>query len=73
MVARTAAAATGAEAGGAAAAGPGLELLAGGGEERRTLGLKVCPPLVFTMVGQEKERRWRTGLQTGKGDLKLKR
>ena len=65
-----------AEAGGAATAAeasPGLKLPAGGGEERQTLGLKVCPPRVFTMVGKEKERRWRGGLQTGKGDLKLKR
>ena len=63
----------GAKDGGAAvAAGPGLELPTGGGEERRTLGLKVCPPWVFTMVRQEKERRWRGGLQTGNGDLKLK-
>ena len=36
------------------AAGPGLELPTGGGEERVTTGLKVCPPRVFTMVGQEK-------------------
>ena len=56
----------------AAAIGLGLELPVGGGEERHTLGLKVCPPRVFTMVGQEKERRWRGGLQTGNGDLKLK-
>ena len=62
-----AAAAVGAEVGGAAAtAGPGLELSARGGEERRTLGLKVCLPWVFTMVGQEKERRWITELQSRK-------
>ena len=57
----------------AAMAGLGLELPAGGREKRRrTLGLKVCLPRVFTMVGQEKERRWRGGLQTGKADLKSK-
>ena len=43
----------------------GLELPAGGGEEWRTLGRRVCPPLVFTMVGLENERRWRGELQTG--------
>ena len=53
-------------------AGPGLELPVGGGEERRTLSLKVCPPRALTMAGQEKERRWKGGLQTGKVDLKLK-
>ena len=41
----------------AAAAGPGLDLPAGGGEELRTLGLKMCSPRVFTMVGLRKE--WR--------------
>ena len=47
-----AAAAVGAIVGGAAEpVGPGLELPVGGGEERHTLGLKVCPPWVFTMVG----------------------
>ena len=62
-----------AEAGGAATtAGPRLELPIGGGEERRTLGQIVCPLWVLTMVGLEKERRWRGGLQTGNGDLKLK-
>ena len=30
----------------------------GGGEERHTRGLKLCPPHVFTMAGLEKERRW---------------
>ena len=51
-MAGTAAEAVGVKARGAAtAAGPGLELPAGGGEERITLGLKVCPPRVFTMVG----------------------
>ena len=72
VAAGTAAAVEGAEARGAAAvAGPELELPTGRWEERRTLGLKVCPPRVFTMVGKEKERRWREGLQTGNGDLKL--
>ena len=62
-----------AEVGGATTVtGPGLELPAREGEERRTLGLKVCPPRVFTMFGQEKERRWRGGLQIGNGYLKLK-
>ena len=41
----------------AAAAGPGLDLPVGGGEERRTQGLKLCSPRVFPMVGLEKERR----------------
>ena len=43
----------------AAAAGPGLDLPVGGGEERCTRGLKLCPLRVFTMAGLEKERRWR--------------
>ena len=43
----------------AATAGPGLDPPAGGGEERHTRGLKLCPPRVFTMAGLEKERRWR--------------
>ena len=38
---------------------PGLELLAGGGEDCLTLGLKLCPPHVLTMAGLDKERRWR--------------
>ena len=29
----------------------------GGGEELSTLGRKACPSRVFTMVGQEEERR----------------
>ena len=40
-----------------AATESGLLLLAGGGEEWRTLGRKMCPPWVFSMVGLEKERR----------------
>ena len=69
----TTATTAGAEAGGVATtAGPRLELLTGGGEERRTLGQIVCPLWVLTMVGLEKERRWRGGLQTGNRDLKLK-
>ena len=43
---------------------------AGGGEELCTLGRKVCPPRVFTMVGPEEERRWRGEFQTGNEDLK---
>ena len=48
-------------AGGAAVnvAGLGLESPARGGEDCLTLGRKLCPPRVFTMVGLEKERRWR--------------
>ena len=38
---------------------PGLELPAGGGEDCRTLGRKLCPPRFFTMAGLEKEKRWR--------------
>ena len=73
VVVGTAAAAVGVVAGGAkvaaaegviaegaeVAAGPRLELLVGGGEEWCTLGLKVCPSQVFTMVGQENERKWK--------------
>ena len=44
---------------GAAATGPGLEMPARGGEDCLTLGLKLCPPSVFTMAGLEKEKRWR--------------
>ena len=36
-----------------------LELLAGGGEDFRTLGRKLCPLRVFTVAGLEKEKRWR--------------
>ena len=43
----------------AAAVGPGLELPTGGGENYLTLGQKLCPLRIFTMVGLEKERRWR--------------
>ena len=41
----------------AAAVGPGWDSPAGGGEERCTRGLKLCPPRVFTMAGLEKEMR----------------
>ena len=44
---------------GGVAAGPGLDSLEREGEERRALGLKLCPSRIFTMVGLEKERRWR--------------
>ena len=47
------------EAGTSAATEHGLELPAGGGEEWITLGQKLCPPQVFTMVGLDKERRRR--------------
>ena len=43
----------------ATVSGPGLGLLAGGGEEWRTRVLKLCPPRVLTMPGLEKGRRWR--------------
>ena len=43
----------------AAVSGPGLDPPAGGGEERRTRGLKLCPPRVLTMPGPDKGRRWR--------------
>ena len=36
---------------------PGLDLPAGGEEELRTRGLKLCPPRVFTMAGLRKEMR----------------
>ena len=42
-----------------AAGWPGLELLARGGEDCLTLGLKLCPQCVLTMARLEKERRWR--------------
>ena len=38
---------------------PGLDPPTGGGEERRTRGLKLCPPCVLTIPGPEKGRRWR--------------
>ena len=41
----------------AATVGLGLDPPAGGGEERHTRGLKLCPSRVFTMVGLEKEMR----------------
>ena len=41
----------------AAAGWLGLELPAAAGEDRLTLGLKLCPPRVLTMAGLEKERR----------------
>ena len=36
-----------------------LELPLGGGEDYYTLGLKLCPPRVFTMARMEREKRWR--------------
>ena len=42
-----------------AAADPELDSPIGGGEERCTRGLELCPLRVFTMAGLEKERRWR--------------
>ena len=45
----------------ATGARPGLVLLVRGGEDCRTMGWKLCPPRVFTMVGLEKEQRWRGG------------
>ena len=39
---------------GAVGSGLGLDPLAGGGEEWRTRGLKLCPPRVFTMPGPER-------------------
>ena len=57
--------------------GPGLDPLAGGGEERHTRGLEFCPPRVFTMAGLEKERRWRGWEEEGKiinvFEMKLKK
>ena len=43
----------------AVGSGPGLDPPIRGGEERRTRGLKLCPPRVLTMPGSEKGRRWR--------------
>ena len=45
----------------ATGSGLGLDLPAGGGEEWRTPGLKLCPPRVFTMPRLEKGRRWGSG------------
>ena len=42
-----------------AAAGLGLGFPGGGEEECLTLGLKLCPPRIFTIAGLEKEWRWR--------------
>ena len=42
-----------------AGSGSGLDPPAGVGEEWRTRGLNLCPPLVLTMLGPEKGRRWR--------------
>ena len=38
---------------------PGLDPPVGGGEERRTWGLKLCPSRVLTMPRPKKGRRWR--------------
>ena len=46
---------------------PGLELPAGGEEELRTRGLKLCPPRVFTMAGLRKEMRGWDENEKGKG------
>ena len=43
----------------AAVSAPGLDPPVGGGEERRTWGLKLCPPRVLTMPRPKKGRRWR--------------
>ena len=43
----------------AAGSRPGLDPPTRGGEERRTRGLKLCPPRVLTMPGPKKGRRWR--------------
>ena len=42
---------------------PGLDPPGGGGEERRTRGLKLCPPRVFTMARLENERRGWDGME----------
>ena len=56
--ARAAAVAVGRAAGVAVVAGwPGLELPTRGGEDCLTLGLKLCPPRIFTIAGLDKERR----------------
>ena len=52
---------------GAVEAGPGLELPAGEGEDYCTLGRKLCPPRIFTMVGLEKEK---SGEEGRRGDFK---
>ena len=54
-----AAAAAGAVGEAVAVGGLGLELPTGGGEDCLTLYLKPFPSRIFTMVGLEKERRWR--------------
>ena len=43
----------------ATVSGPGLDQPAGGGEEWRTRGLKLCSPCVLTMPRPEKGRIWR--------------
>ena len=49
--------------------GPGLDLPAWRGEERRTRGLTLCPPRVFTMAGLEEERRgWEKESLRGDGE-----
>ena len=53
----------------AVTAGPRLDPPEGGGEERRTRGLKLCPPRVFTMDGLEKEMRgWEEESFKGDGE-----
>ena len=42
-----------------ARSGPGLDPPVGGGEERHTRGLKLCPLRVLTMPRPEKGMRWR--------------
>ena len=41
----------------AAGLGPGLDPPVGGGEERHSRGMKLCPPHVLTLPGPEKGRR----------------
>ena len=59
VVAATATVGGGAASAATAVSGPGLGPPAGGGEEWRIRSLKLCPPLVLTMPGLEKGRRWR--------------
>ena len=51
----------------------GWEPPARGGEEWRTRGRKVCPPLVFTILEPEKEKKGEGGLQKMETGCEMKR
>ena len=57
--------------------GLGLDPPTGGGEEWRTLGLKLCPPRVLTCLGRRREgdggnRRRRISLLRRRKDFEMK-